>query len=820
MNAPLALAAATTAPESVQIRVRGRVQGVGFRPSVWRHARDCGLDGEVLNDGEGVLIRARSKSEDIERLIGRLRANPPPLAAVGAIEVTPFAGQLKPGFRIVESDRSEARTEISPDAATCPACMAEVLDPFERRFRYPFTNCTHCGPRLTIIRAVPYDRGATTMAAFLICAECAAEYGDPANRRFHAEPIACHACGPKARLIRFDGRAVSYEQYSMLDDVDAAMGLIQKGEIVAIKALGGYQLACDATKADTVERLRLLKRREAKPFALLARDLDVVRRFCSISSDEETALRSPAAPIVLLDADGPERLPEAVAPGLRMQGFMLPSTPLHVLMFRRMSRPVVMTSGNLSDEPQAIGDEEAARKLAAIAPYALVHNRGIANRVDDSIVRAMDGRMRLLRRARAYAPASIPLPRGFEDAPDILAYGPEMKATFCLVKDGRAVLSQHQGDLADAATWDDYRKNLALYQDLFADAPQALACDMHPEYLSAKLARRRASEDGLTLVEVQHHHAHIAACLTENARALDAPPVLGVALDGLGYGTDGMIWGGEFLLCDYRAFERLGTFRPVAMPGGTAASREPWRNLYAHLTAQMGWSAFAMNFNELDLFARLSAKPRAILDMMLGDQINSPLRSSCGRLFDAVAAALNICFECQAYEGEAAAQLEAVACRKTLAEEDDGLCYPMPIPILGGSGLPYVEPLAMWNAILGDLILGTPPSVIAARFHKALAKAIATMASRLARRNDESAPPRFDTVALSGGCFQNRILLEETLRRLDETGFKILTHAEVPANDSSVALGQATIAAAHLIDAGRIRRKGGKPCASESQAGS
>lgn len=805
--------------ESVEIRVRGRVQGVGFRPTVWRYARDAGLDGQVLNDGEGVLIRARGQAIDIRTLVSRLHADPPPLAAIEAIEVEPFAGRLEPGFSIVTSDSSEARTEIAPDAAICPACAAETLDPFERRFRYPFTNCTHCGPRLTIIRSVPYDRSATTMAAFPMCAGCAAEYGDPDSRRFHAEAIACHACGPKARLVRFDGGAVCFEQHSMLDDVDAAMSLIQKGEIVAVKALGGYQLACDATKIEAVERLRLLKRREARPFALMARDLEAIRRFCAVSGQEQAALRSPAAPIVLLDATGPERLPDAVAPGMRTLGFMLPSTPLHVLMFRRMPRPVIMTSGNLSDEPQAIGDDEAAHRLGGIARYALVHDREIANRVDDSVVRVVGGRTRLLRRGRGYAPAAIALPEGFQGAPDVLAYGPEMKATFCLVKDGRALLSQHQGDLEDAATWDDYCRNLALLRTLFAHEPRALACDMHPEYLSGKLARKRAGEHGLTLVEVQHHHAHVAACLADNARALEAPPVLGVALDGLGWGTDGTIWGGEFLLCDYRGWQRVGSFRPVAMPGGASAAREPWRNLYAHLAAGLGWAAFAMNFGDLAVFERLSAKPRAVLDTMIRDRINSPLASSCGRLFDAVAAALDICFERQAYEGEAAARLEAIACPRTLEEEDDSLCYPLTIPILKGSGLPYIEPVAMWNAILGDLILGTPSPVIAARFHKALARAIAAMAVKLARRNDDG-PPRFDTVALSGGCFHNRILLEQTVSRLEAREFKVLTHARVPANDGGVALGQATIAAAHLIDAERNRRKGGKPCALEFRDGS
>jgi hydrogenase maturation protein HypF len=799
--------------ESVQIRVRGRVQGVGFRPAVWRHAQECSLDGEVLNDGEGVLIRARGNSADIERLIGMLRDMPPPLARIAAIETAPFTGSVLRGFRIAHSTTGEAQTEIVPDAGICPTCAAEVVDPFARRYRYPFTNCTHCGPRLTILERVPYDRASTTMAPFDLCPDCAAEYADPGDRRFHAEPIACHACGPRARLIRFDGRAVSFEQHSMLDDVDAAMSLIQKGEIVAVKALGGYQLACDATRQETVDRLRRLKRRDAKPFALMARDVDVIRRFCPVGVEEEAALRSPAAPIVLLEASGPDRLPDAVAPGLTTLGFMLPSTPLHVLMFRRMTRPVVMTSGNLSDEPQAIDDDEAAQGLARVAPYALVHDRRIANRVDDSVVRPMAGRIRVLRRARGYAPASIPLPAGFEDAPQVLAFGPELKATFCLVKDGRAVLSQHQGDLEAAATYDDYRKNLELFSNLFDHAPQALACDMHPDYLSTRLATARARTDRLPRVEIQHHHAHLAACLAENARPLDAPPVLGIVLDGLGYGADGAIWGGEFLLGAYRSFERLATFKPVAMPGGAQAAREPWRNLHAHLMAEMGWAQLAVNFGELELFHRLSAKPRATIDTMIREGVNAPLASSCGRLFDAVAAALGIAFDRQAHEGEAAAKLEASVCRATLVEEGDHLAYPFTIPNLSGSRLPYIEPLAMWNAILGDLILATPVPVMAARFHKGLAKSIAAMALKLARRDDE-AGPRFDTVALSGGCFHNRILLEETVRRLGEKKFDVLTHAEVPANDGGIALGQAAIAAAQLIDAGIVRAKGGRPCAS------
>ena len=806
---------------AAEIRVRGRVQGVGFRPTVWRHANDLGLDGDVHNDGDGVLIRVAGTGASIAALVDRIHTAPPPLAHIEAIEVREFVGRLPPGFSIIDSASGCVRTEIAPDAALCAACAADIFDPFSRRFRYPFTTCTHCGPRLSIISGVPYDRAATTMAGFELCSACAAEYNDPADRRFHAETTACHACGPKAHLIRFDGRAFSFEQHSMLDDVDAALSLIQKGEIVAIKGLGGYHLACDATKQHAVERLRELKKRDAKPFALMARDSEVIRRYCTVDQQEAAALASPEAPIVLLTATGPQQLPEAIAPGVTTLGFMLPTTPLHALMLRRMDRPVVMTSGNISQEPQVITDEDAARRLAGIASYALIHNRDIANRMDDSVVRLAGGAIRMLRRARGYTPAPVRLPPGFETAPELLAFGGELKSTFCLVKDGSAILSQHQGDLEDAATFDDYAKNLALYGTLFDHKPAALVCDRHPEYLSSKLAHGRSKAEQLPLIEVQHHHAHVASCLAENGRSLDAPPVLGIALDGLGWGLNGEIWGGEFLLAGYQRFERLGTFKPVAMLGGAQAAREPWRNLYAHLLAEMGWTEFAMNFNELQVYRALDAKPRKILDAMARGGLNTPRASSCGRLFDAVAAAMGLCFERQSYEGEAAALLESIVDPNTLAHGDDALDYPFTIPRLKSSGLPYIEPLSVWNAILGDLILKTPAGVMAARFHRGLARAIATMAKKLARR-DTIEGAAFDTVALTGGCFQNRVLLEQTLRCLEVLGFTVLTHTRIPAGDGGLALGQAVIAAAHFIDANKKKMTtgGATPCALESQAAS
>jgi hydrogenase maturation protein HypF len=795
MSAVLDLAEWPATAISVEIRVRGRVQGVGFRPTVWRLAQELRLSGEVLNDGEGVLIRAAGAKSAIDFLVARLHDEPPPLAQIASIETRPAAFTSPAGFRIVESRAGAAATEIAPDAAICPACAAEIFDPYERRFRYPFATCTHCGPRLSIATAVPYDRATTTMASFPLCPACGAEYGDPADRRFHAEATACHVCGPKARLVRLDGRAVSFECFSMLDDVDAVCTLLQRGHIVAIKGLGGYQLACDATNGDAVARLRIAKRRETKPLALMARDLDVIRRYCTPDDSGIRALQSSAAPIVLLRADGPEALPEAVAPGIATLGFMLPTTPLHMLALRRMSRPVVMTSGNVTNAPQIIDDREAMERLGAIAEFALVHDRPIALRVDDSLVRVIDGAPRVLRRSRGLAPAATPLPEGFEEAPDLVAMGGELKSAFCLVADGKAVLSPYIGDLDDAATCDDYRRAMDHFAALFDHRPGAVAIDKHPEYRSAKLGRARAQDENLPLVEVQHHHAHVAACLGENGRPLDAPPVLGIVLDGLGWGDDGTIWGGEFLLTDYRAAHRLGTFKPVAMPGGDAAAREPWRNLYAHLTAEMGWAELTMNFAEVEVIRDLTRRPHATLDAMIEAGTNAPRASSCGRLFDAVAAALGICRDRQGHEGDAASRLEALVCEKTLRDEDDTLAYPFSIPNLPGSGLPYVEPLAMWRALLGDLILGTPAPVIAARFHKGLAKILAAMAAKLA--GDERS---FDTVALSGGCFQNKVLFEEGVARLRAAGFTVLAHSQVPMNDGGLALGQAAIAAARLIE--------------------
>jgi hydrogenase maturation protein HypF len=789
------------------IRVRGVVQGVGFRPTLWRLAQRHGLRGSVANDGDGVRIHVCGPAAAVEEFVLELPGESPPLARIDRIEREPAPALPEDaGFHIAASTASAVGTGVAADAATCAECIEEVFDPFARRFRYPFTNCTHCGPRLSIIDRVPYDRPHTGMAGFAMCASCEAEYHDPADRRFHAQPIACHVCGPRLRLVRADGHAMALEAFSALDEVDAACTLLQRGHVIAIQGLGGYQLGCDATQGEAVGRLRRLKQRERKPFALMARDLEVIRRHALVSDAEAALLASSAAPIVLLRRLGDEaaapgaempRTPvaESVAPSLTLLGFMLPNTPLHHLLLKRMQRPIVLTSGNLSDEPQAIEAADARRRLGAIAEYFLEHNRPISRRVDDSVACVVAGRPRLVRRARGYAPASLLLPAGFQDAPRVLAFGGELKNTFCLLREGQAILSPHLGDLQHALTRADYRRALSDFRRFFGFEPQALACDRHPDYSSAQIAREEAA-DGVPLIETQHHHAHIAACMAENGVALEAPPVLGVALDGLGYGDDGTMWGGEFLLADYVGYQRLGTFKPVALLGGEAAIREPWRNTYAHITAQMGWASFAMNYAELELYQFLERQPRALLDGMKLRGVNAPLASSCGRLFDAAAAAMGLARERAWYEGQGAVEMEAAVDRHCLLHEDERLSYPFATPRI--AGLPYIEPLGFWSALFGDLILNTPVGIMAARFHRGLAASIVRMVEKLATQvaGLHARPPR---VALSGGVFQNRILFECVLSGLEAKGFTVLTHGQVPCNDGGLALGQAAIAAARLL---------------------
>ncbi len=762
-----------------RIRVTGTVQGVGFRPTVWRLAGECGIRGWVRNDADGVLIHAWGEPQALADFVQRLWNEPPPLARIDAIDCAALeAPEPSPaGFLIEASGAGAAHTGVAADAATCPACLAEVLDPANRRYRYPFTNCTHCGPRLSIVEAIPYDRANTSMAAFSLCPPCQAEYDDPADRRFHAQPNACPQCGPRLRLVDAEDRPLA----PVADDdvIAAAASRILEGAIVAIKGIGGIQLACDATNAGAVQRLRRRKRRHHKPLALMARDLAMVRRHARVDPAEAALLEDRAAPIVVLRAAG-EPLPEAIAPGQDSLGFMLPGTPLHHLLLRALARPMVLTSGNRSDEPQAIDNADARRRLASIADAFLLHDRDIVIRLDDSLARVMDGRPRLLRRARGYAPQPIPLPAGFDGAPQVLALGGELKSTFCLLKDGQAILSQHLGDLEDAATWRDYRRNLQRYRRLFDARPAVLAVDRHADYLSTQLGRSLAAEEGLALVEVQHHHAHIAACMAEHGLPLDGGKVLGVALDGLGLGADGDLWGGEFLLADYRDFVRLAHFHPLPLPGGAQAMREPWRNTFAHLHTALGWERVAAEYAGLDIVRFLAGKPLGNLRTMMETGLNSPLASSAGRLFDAVAAALGLCRESVGFEGQAAMALEALAAPHFARQADAayGVAY--------RDGCLVWRPL--WLALLGDLRAAQAPGVIAARFHQGLAAAVADTAARLCRRHGLA------TVVLGGGVFQNRLLLEGVSQRLRQRDLRVLSPAAAPANDGGLSLGQAVVA--------------------------
>ncbi|WP_237400837.1 carbamoyltransferase HypF [Rhodovulum sulfidophilum] len=730
-----------------EIRVRGQVQGVGFRPFVWQLAREFGLVGEVFNDAEGVLIRAAGG--DLDGFQAALSARAPGLSRIDALEARDCRFDAVPeSFAIAASRGGAARTRVTPDAATCPDCLAEIAGG-GRRQGYAFTNCTRCGPRFTILRGLPYDRAQTTMAGFAMCPSCRAEYGDPADRRFHAQPIACPDCGPRLWLERAGGAVAAGDPLALAAD------LLRQGGILAVKGLGGFHLACDAGNPATLDRLRHAKRRPAKPFALMLREADLAA-VCTPSAADLARLRDPAAPIVLVPGTGV--LPEAVAPGMTRLGVMLPYTPLHHLLLAAVARPLVMTSGNLSGAPQAVGNDEARAMLDGLADAVLLHDREIARRLDDSVERA-DPPM-ILRRARGRVPGTLPLPEGFGGAPQVLALGGQMKSAICLVKGGQALLSHHLGDLDEADSWDAFLGAIADYGALFDHRPALVACDAHPGYR----ATQHAGTLGLPVIEVQHHHAHLAACLAENGWPRAGGPVAGIVLDGTGYGPDGTVWGGELLLGDYRGVERVGHLAPAPLVGGDAAAREPWRNLLVRLDA----AGLADSADRL-----LTEYPLAALRAAARAGLNAPASSSAGRLFDAVAAALGLCVGRQSYEGEAAMRLEALA---------EGCPADRPYRFAG------LDPAPAFREMMGDIEAGVPHPLISARFHTGLARAFADPARALVETG------RARAVALSGGCFQNARLLAETLAAL--RGVKVLIHRETPANDGGLALGQAVIAAA------------------------
>ena len=613
------------------------------------------------------------------------------------------------------------------------------------------------------------------MAVFPMCEDCAREYEDPADRRFHAQPNACPVCGPRLWLEDGQGRV------DCSDSIAEVARLLKEGAIVAIKGIGGFHLACDATSDATVADLRRRKRRAAKPLAVMAENASQISRFCSVSEEEEKLLEARSAPIVLLRNSG-DALAGGIVPGQVQTGFMLPYSPLHHLLMAALDRPIVLTSGNLSDEPQAIDNDDARKRLSGIADYWLMHDRDIVNRLDDSVMRLDAPGPHILRRARGLAPEPLPLAEAFGDAPAVLAMGGELKSTFCLLKDGQAVPSQHLGDLEEAATHADYRKAITLYRDIFRFDPEVIAVDMHPDYLSTQWGEALAEETGARLVRVQHHHAHLASCLAEHRIEPGDDLTLGIVMDGLGLGTDGTLWGGEFLVGGYGGFERAGHFLPVALPGGAQAMREPWRNTVAHLIAAFG-DRWRERVAATPFAAMLDGKQAGVVEQMIAKGLNAPLSSSAGRLFDAVAAMLGICADRQHYEGQAAMEMEAL-----VADYQDATGA-FPVASEAANGATVLSWVPLWEALLEDLAGGVEAGVIAARFHAGLAAALGETATRIAR---SSGTPR---IALSGGVMQNRILMEQLHARLTRDGFHVLVQSRVPANDGGLALGQAAIAA-------------------------
>jgi hydrogenase maturation protein HypF len=777
------------------VRVEGIVQGVGFRPFVYALATRLGLDGLVGNDVDGVFAEVEGAPEAVKEFLLSLERDAPPLARVERVTARPLAPDSGAGFAIVPSELGGARRAlVPPDTATCADCMSELADPADRRYRYPFINCTNCGPRFTIIRDVPYDRPLTTMAGFAMCGPCEAEYHDPADRRFHAQPVCCPACGPQLSLLSPDGTDVRG------DPLTEAAGLLRRGAVVAVKGLGGYHLAVDAASQSAATALRSRKYREDKPFAVMVADLGAAGRLCELSKAEAALLTSARRPIVLLDRRPGGGIAAAVAPANRQLGVMLPYTPLHHLLLSAVGGPIVLTSGNVSDEPIVSEDGEALERLRTIADAFLTHNRPIHIRTDDSVVRAFRGQPALLRRSRGYVPEPLSVRAGFRRP--VLACGAELKNTFCLAKEGRAVISHHIGDLENYETLRSYTDGIEHFRRLFDITPELVAHDLHPDYLSTKYA---AALSGVDLTGVQHHHAHIASCLADNGAD---GPVIGVAFDGTGYGTDGTIWGGEFLVADLAGFERAGHFATVPMPGGAAAIRQPWRMAAAYLDVAVadavgpGSAARPDSRREtrpdprrearlrpqqgpwqgpwqLDVARRNEANWEAVVQLARHG-VNAPLTSSAGRLFDAVASIIGV-RDAINYEGQAAVELEQ------LADPAERGSYPAriwPGPPLQVAGADLVR------AVAEDLAAGTDRSRIAARFHHGVAAVVQECCAILRDQHG------LTVVALSGGVFQNLLLCHEVADRLTARGFEVLVHSRVPCNDGGISLGQAVVAAA------------------------
>lgn len=761
-----------------RIEVRGLVQGVGFRPVVWRLAQVLELAGTVRNTPRGVIMEIASNSQTRDHFISRLRSELPRLARIDDVSIMAAPDQAMPsGFTILESLDGKVAAAITPDAAICPTCADDVLDPANRRFGYAFANCTHCGPRLTIMRKIPYDRANTAMSKFPMCLACRDEYEDTADRRFHAEPIACAQCGPGLWLESADGPMPVLPG----DEIAATARLLRSGGIVALKGLGGFHIACRADNEAVIGRLRRQKRRDAKPFAVMARDLEHIALHAQVNATEADWLTSPSGPIVLLKARSPSSLPSIIAPDQDRIGFMLPTTPLHLLLMEAIGTALVMTSANMSGEPQFIDNGTACSQLFNIADAILFHDRDIENRVDDSVVRHDTTGPTIIRRARGYAPAPLLLPQLFYGKAPVFAAGADIKSAFCIAENGEAIISQHLGDLDEPATLGEYRRTAELYMELFEHRPQMIAHDMHPSYRSAGLAHMLAGEFNAVLFPVQHHHAHLAACMAENHSENGA--TLGIILDGAGYGTDGTIWGGEFLAGNYSGFQRVAHFQPVPLLGGDKAATEPWRNAYAHLRLALGNGFTEGEFKDLPVMRQLSTKPIVVLESLMHNRRLAPLSSSAGRLFDAFAFIIDAVQMHVSYEGQSGMRLETLAGPHMETARPFDVHSPLNGSIISWRGL--------WYSVLHQLKRGADAGHLSARFHQSLIKIVSDMAIH------QHHVTSIDRIALSGGVFQNRLLLQGVHAALEKHGLQVLVHHAVPANDGGIALGQAAVAMAN-----------------------
>jgi len=796
-----------------KLTIRGVVQGVGFRPFVYRLAKKYKLTGWVRNTSQGVIIEVEGEKNSFNHFLNELKSFPPPAAKIDSLGLEDIQLQNYPDFQIRESiEQPEEFQPISPDIATCEDCLKELFNPDDRRYCYPFINCTNCGPRFTIIEDIPYDRPNTTMKKFTMCADCQKEYNDPANRRFHAQPNACPKCGPEVELAKsLEPRAKSLLKGKQA--IEKTIELLTQGKIVAIKGLGGFHLACDALNDQVVNELRQRKLRRDKPFAVMMPNLETAKKYCYVSEEEAKLLFSPQRPIVLLREKTGSTISKFVAPYQKYQGVMLPYTPIHHLLFNshspltaHHSRVLVMTSGNISEEPIAMENEEALRRLKNIADYFLLHNREIYSRYDDSVARVFSselctrvvhGEPQILRRARSYAPYPIHLPSScvqglglpFE-VEEILATGADLKNTFCLTKEKYAFISQHIGDMENLETLEHFENTLNLYKKLFRVNPKIIAYDLHPDYFSTKFALQLSTINyQLSTIGIQHHHAHIASCMLENN--LPNSKVIGVSFDGTGYGTDGKIWGGEFLLADYEGFERVGHFSYLPLPGGELAIKKPYRMAIAYLSA--------INEPLPEILSKgIKEEEIEATTIQLKNQFNSPLTSSCGRFFDAVSALLGVRKEIN-YDGQAAIELEMLGVNQNsshLADESEESFYPFEIKFVDDKFI--LNQLSIFACVLDDLKKGIAKETISARFHNTIAQVILELCKKILQNKGNYLVGGdylgIKTVCLSGGVFQNLYLMKKVIPLLEKNNFTIYYQKKVPCNDGGVSLGQAIIA--------------------------